>query len=53
MDEEVSNMVRREAWMRDNPKGGELDPADDVHRRCKKNSPSVLFCLGVGDKRRL
>jgi len=30
--------------MRDNP-GGELDPADDVHRR-SKNSPSVLSCIG-------
>jgi len=27
--------------MRDNPEGGEFDPADDVCRRCKKNS-SVL-----------
>jgi len=34
--------------MRDNPEGGELDPADDVHKRCKKNSPSVLSCI---DKR--
>jgi len=32
--------------MRDNLGGGELDPADDVHRRCKKNCPSVLSCLG-------
>jgi len=31
--------------MRDNPEGSELDPADDVHRRCKKNSP-VLSCIG-------
>jgi len=23
--------------------GGELDPAEDVRRRCMKNSPSVLF----------
>jgi len=27
--------------MRDNPEGGELNPAEFVHRRCKKNSPSV------------
>jgi len=27
---------------RDNLEGGELDPAVDVRRRCKKNSPSVL-----------
>jgi len=32
--------------MRDTP-GGELDPADDVCRRCKKNS-SVISCI---DKR--
>jgi len=31
--------------MRDNPEGGELDAADDVRRRCKKNSPSVLPCI--------
>jgi len=34
--------------MRDNPEGGEQDLADDVRRRCKKNSPSVLSCI---DKR--
>jgi len=28
--------------MLDNPEEGELDPADDVCRRCIKNSPSVL-----------
>jgi len=44
MEEAVSKMARGEAQMRDNP-GGE-DPADDVHRRCKKNSPSVLSCTG-------
>jgi len=32
--------------MRDNPEGSELDPADDVRRRYKKNSPSVLSCIG-------
>jgi len=32
--------------MRDNPGGGELDPAEDVRRSCKKNSPSVLSCKG-------
>jgi len=33
--------------MRDNPEGGELDPAKGVRRRrCKKNSPSVLSCIG-------
>jgi len=33
-----------EAQMQDNSEGSELDPADDVRRRCKKNSPSVLSC---------
>jgi len=32
--------------MRDNPKGGEVDPAEGVCKRCKKNSPSVLYCIG-------
>jgi len=31
--------------MRDNPKGGDLDPAIDVRKRCK-NSPSVLSYIG-------
>jgi len=31
--------------MRDNP-GSELDPAEGVRRRCKKNSLSVLSCIG-------
>jgi len=38
----------REAQMRDNSKRVELDPAEGVRRRCKKNSPSVLSCI---DKR--
>jgi len=32
--------------MRDNPEGGDLDTADDACRRCKKNSPSVIPCIG-------
>jgi len=32
--------------MRANPGGGESDPAEDVRRRCKKNSPSVLSYTG-------
>jgi len=35
--------------MRDNPEGGELNPAEGVRtvrRRCKKNSPFVLSCIG-------
>jgi len=32
--------------MRDNPDGGELDPAQDVRTSCKKISPSVLSCIG-------
>jgi len=31
-----------------NPEGGELDSAECVRRRCKKNSPSALSCI---DKR--
>jgi len=31
--------------VRNNPEGGESDPAECVHRLCKKNSP-VLFCIG-------
>jgi len=34
--------------MQDNPEGSELDPANDVSKHCKKNSPSVLSCI---DKR--
>jgi len=29
----------------DNPDRGELDPAYEISRRCKKNSHSVLFCI--------
>jgi len=36
--------------MQDNPGGGESDPAEGVHRHCKKNSPSVLFCIGKRTK---
>jgi len=36
--------------MRDNPGGDELDLAKGVHRRCKKNSPSVLSCIGKRTK---
>jgi len=36
--------------MRDNP-GGELDPAVDVCRRCKKNSPSVSSCISKRTKK--
>jgi len=32
--------------MRDNPEGGELDPAEGVRRRRKKYSPPVLSCIG-------
>jgi len=31
--------------MRDNPEGDELDPAEGVCRRCKKNSFFVLSCI--------
>jgi len=32
--------------MWDNPGGGELDLTEGVNRRCMKNSPSVLSCIG-------
>jgi len=32
--------------MRENPEGGKLDPAEGVYRHRKKNSPSVLSCIG-------
>jgi len=31
--------------MRDNPEGEELDAADNVRRRCKETSLSVLSCI--------
>jgi len=42
----VAQMRAGVAQMRDNPEGGELNLADDVRRRCKKNSPSVLSYIG-------
>jgi len=36
--------------MRDNPEGDKLDLADEVRRRCKKNSPSILSCIGKRTK---
>jgi len=46
MEGVMPKMAAREAQMRDNPEG-ELDPADDDRRRCKKNVPSklTLACL--------
>jgi len=32
--------------VREIPEGGELNPAKGVRMRCKKNFPSVLFCIG-------
>jgi len=37
--------------MQDNPGGGELDPAEGIRMRCKKNSPSVLSCIGRRTKK--
>jgi len=39
-----------EARMRDSQGGGESDPAEGVHRRCMKNFPSVLSCIGKRTK---
>jgi len=40
-----------EAQMRDNPEENKLDPAVNDCRRCKKNSPSVLFCINKRTKK--
>jgi len=44
-------MCAEKAQMRDNPEGGGLAPANDVHRLCKKNSPSVLSFIGKRTKK--
>jgi len=36
--------------MRDYPVENESDPAEGVRRRCMKNSPSVLSCIGKRDR---
>jgi len=41
MEEVVLKSRAEETQIRDNPEGGELDPAEGVHRRCRKNSPSA------------
>jgi len=38
MEEVVPKMAVGEAQMGDNPEGDDIDPADEVRRRCKKNS---------------
>jgi len=50
MEEVVPKRRAAEAKTRDNPEGGELDPTDDARRRCKTNSPSVLYFIGIGGK---
>jgi len=37
MEEVVPKMACREARMRDSPERGDLDSADDISRRCKKD----------------
>jgi len=37
--------------MRDNPEGGESNPAENVCRPYKKNSPSVLSCIDKKTKK--
>jgi len=32
--------------MRDSQGGGESDPVDGIRKRCMKNSPSALSCIG-------
>jgi len=36
--------------MQGNPGGGESDPVEGVCRRYKKNSPSILSCIGKRTK---
>jgi len=38
---------------RSNPEGAELDPVDDVHRRCKKNFSFFFILHRYEDKRKL
>jgi len=52
MEEVVPKMARRRGSYAGNPGGSESDPAEGVHRRCMKNSPSVLFCVGKRRKER-
>jgi len=40
MEEVVLKMARKETQMRNNTEGGEIDPAEGVRRRCKKNFPA-------------
>jgi len=37
--------------IQNNPEGGESDPSEGVRRRCMKNSPSVLSCIGRGQEK--
>jgi len=40
MEEVVPKMAHRYAQMQDNSEGSEVNSAVDVHKHCKKNSPS-------------
>jgi len=42
---------RLKCGSRDDPEGGELDPAVDVRRRCEKNSPSGFLAQTGGQKK--
>jgi len=37
--------------MRDSQGRGESDPAEGVRRRCMKNAPSILSCIGKRTKK--
>jgi len=45
MGKVVPKMVRQRSSDAGQSGGGELDAADDVRTRCKKNFPSVLTCI--------
>jgi len=46
MEVVVARWRAGEAQMQDNPGRGESDAAEGIRRRCMKNSPSVLSCIG-------
>jgi len=46
MEEIVPKWRAGEAPMRESQGRGESGPAEGIRRRCMKNSPSVLSCIG-------
>jgi len=50
MEEVVPKMARRRGSDQDSQGGGESDPAEGFRKRCMKNSPSFLSCIGKRTK---